>query len=346
MTSKEFLKECRSGALRGVYLFIGDEEYMKNHCLHAARKALFGDEEDDPFNRTVLSGENDDFLFDLAEQTAAMPMFAEKRMIELHAVNYPKLSRSDLDMLIPTLEELKDSEDTVLILYAEKDEFDAGQLPKRPSALYKSFEPVSKAVIFDYEPPYALAQWVCRHFAAAGVECSPDTAEKLVAYCSRDMYTLAGEAEKLICYTLSAGRKTADPRDIETVCCGKSIDGAFDFTNALMRGDAANASRLLTRMKEKRVKSENILGGVIDTLSGMYAVKVLRDEGLSQDEIASKLALNPYRVKNFDLASKNKKVTRLEGALKLCMEADLKIKSSPIDDYTVLDRLVVRLCRV
>ena len=354
LSAKDFTKECKAGTLCGAYLFFGEEEYLKNHCLHAARRALFGEEEDDPFNRTVISGEDDGWLEALAEQVSSMPMFAEKKLIELHAVPYNKLTEKEFEELFDLLRVQNESEDSVLILYAESGEFDAGPVKKKPSELYKRFdklnknksEDIVKTVFFDYETPAALNSWVVRHFAASGVSCTPETAAKIIEYCSKDMYALSGETDKLICYTLADGRTAVRAEDIEKVCCGKQIDGAFDFTDALMNGGSARACRLLSNMKEKRVKPEIILGGVVDTLGNMFTVKTLSDGGLTAEQIEAKTGLHHYRVQALLCAVRQKKTARLQRALGLCMEADLQIKSSALDDYTVLDKLVMRLCRV
>ena len=83
----------------------------------------------------------------------------------------------------------------------------------------------------------------------------------------------------------------------------------------------------------------------MDTLSGMYTVKLLTAQGLSKEEIASKTGMHSFRVKKFFDATVGKSAQRLAKALELCLSADLQIKSS-LDSYTVLDRLVLRLCRV
>ena len=210
----------------------------------------------------------------------------------------------------------------------------------------KNFEKHCTVVQFGYESQQALSAWLMKRFEASGVRCSTQTAEKMIAFCSRDMFALSNEADKLICYTLAAGRTEADPRDIEDVCCGQSIDGAFDFTDALLKRDAARACRLLKGMEGRREKPEAILAGVIDTLGNMFTVRRLIEEGYTQKDISEKTGLHPFRVGNFCEATAGKKSSRLERALKLCAEADTQIKSGGLDNYTVLERLVMRLSRI
>ena len=345
MTPKELQKACKSGAVKGGYLFFGPEEYMKSRCLELLKKAVVG-EGDDPFNHVKVSAENSGWMDTLIEQVSSLPMFAEKKLVELHSVNYNRLSSSDSEELFALLSSLPDYEECVLVLYAVTGEFDEGRLPKAPSALYKKFAGLLTPVFFDRESAAGLNSWVCRHFAAMKVFCPSETAAELIAYCSEDMYALAGEIEKLACYTLSKGSDQIDPADIPYICCGKSIDGAFAFTDALLAGKSSKAAKLLSDMKLKRERPETILGGVVDTLSGMYTCKCLSEAGLTKEEIGSKTGLHTFRVDRFLKATAGKSTARLEKALALCMDADMKIKASPINDYTVLDRLVMRLCRV
>ena len=273
-------------------------------------------------------------------------MFAPKKLIELHGVDYRRLPPKELADLLDVLQLLPEHEECVLVLYTVGEEFDAGQPPRRASALYKKLEELVTPLCFEYESESDLCSWVLRHLQASGISASPGDARKIVEFCSKDMFNLSNEVEKLICYTLQKGQKILDPSDIEQVCCGRSIDGAFDFTDALLHGQSERACRLLAGMKEKRDKPENILGGVVDTLSGMYTVKLLTAQGLSKEEIASKTGMHSFRVKKFFDATVGKSAQRLAKALELCLSADLQIKSSSLDSYTVLDRLVLRLCRV
>ena len=279
-------------------------------------------------------------------QMAAASSRLGKKLIELHGVDYRRLPPKELADLLDVLQLLPEHEECVLVLYTVGEEFDAGQPPRRASALYKKLEELVTPLCFEYESESDLCSWVLRHLQASGISASPGDARKIVEFCSKDMFNLSNEVEKLICYTLQKGQKILDPSDIEQVCCGRSIDGAFDFTDALLHGQSERACRLLAGMKEKREKPENILGGVVDTLSGMYTVKLLTAQGLSKEEIASKTGMHSFRVKKFFDATVGKSAQRLAKALELCLSADLQIKSSSLDSYTVLDRLVLRLCRV
>lgn len=343
LTPRAFQKAAKEGKLCGNYLFFGEEDYLKSHALSLARDTLFP--EDDPFNHTKISAEDASWLDTLEEQAMSLPMFAEQKLTELHSVNYTKLAPRDLERLAAILNDNAGQRENVIVLYAGAEDFDPGTA-KAPSAAYKALSAVAVPVRFAYEGEYNLVSWVIRHFSANGVGCSPAAASAVIAFCSKDMLALSSEVDKLSFYTLAAGRKEVEPRDIPEVCCGKNIEGAFDFTDALMSGDSGKAARLLSSMKARKERPEIVLAGVTDTLSKMYIVRVLAGEGMDDKTIAQKTGVHPYRVSMLRKAGAGKSAGRLEKALELCLEADLKIKNTGLDDYAVLERLVMRLCRV
>ena len=169
----------------------------------------------------------------------------------------------------------------------------------------------------------------------------------MVEKCGTDMFSLANEVKKLSYFTLSKGEKQVDGADIDRVCCTGKEEGAFDFTNAIMDGNAPRALELLIDMRRRKEKPEMVLSAVIDTVSRMYLVKQLMQTGKSHAEITKLLSeKSEYRVKLAAQSCAKKSEKRLQKALEICAEADLKIKSTPLDKFTVLEILVLRLCRV
>ncbi|MBQ9468285.1 MAG: DNA polymerase III subunit delta [Clostridia bacterium] len=345
MTAKEFFKLCRTGSPSGCYLFYGQEEYAKKEALFALRRTLF-EGGDDPFNRVMLDGTAPDLFDALAGQIALLPVFAEKKLVEVHSFNFVKAPKSALDDLCTVLSELKYHEECVVVLYAESGEFEAFRSYKKPSDAYTLFEHAVQYVAFDPLSGQELSDRVRRQCAERGVTCTPEQASALIDFCSDDLSTLKNETEKLICYTLFTGRTAVDAADIPEVCCGTHTYGDYDFTDALMASDAKTAYRILSKMKDRKVAPESILGGVLDQLANMYTVRTMLDRGSALPEIVRLTGMKEFRVKKYAFAVRNRRAQRLKKALGVCMEADLQIKNSPLDKYTVIDKLVLRMSRV
>ena len=148
-------------------------------------------------------------------------MFAPKKLIELHGVDYRRLPPKELADLLDVLQLLPEHEECVLVLYTVGEEFDAGQPPRRASALYKKLEELVTPLCFEYESESDLCSWVLRHLQASGISASPGDARKIVEFCSKDMFNLSNEVEKLICYTLRLYRRPAaraERKGLQTAC--------------------------------------------------------------------------------------------------------------------------------
>ena len=295
MTANEFLKSALSGP-SGCFLFFGEEEYTKLSCLSALRKALFGTE-DDPFNHHKIVCTEPGWEARLLDAVDALPVFADKKLVELHCLPFSSLSESQLGELVDMFARAKAEGDTVLVVYALGEELNVGSLPKKPSALYKKLTQSLEPVSCERQTPGRLVGWVGRHFAAEGVFASTMVCQEIVDRCGTDMFFLANEVQKLAFFTLSKGEKNVLESDIALVCCTGKESGAFDFTNAILDGNAPRALELLTDMRRKKEKPEIVLGGIIDTLSSLFLVKRLLEAGKKHAEISQDTGLHEYRVK-------------------------------------------------
>ena len=152
MTVTELKNQIKLG-LCGAYLFYGEEGYLKRHYLNSVRSALIPDPDAAAFNHIILRADENDLSFESLESTfAAMPMMAEKKLVEIHGVDFTKITASDKDAFVSALESLEDYPFNVVVIFTEESELNPGT-PKKPSAVFKALSAVSKPVQFSYESP-------------------------------------------------------------------------------------------------------------------------------------------------------------------------------------------------
>ena len=345
---KSFAAACKAGELRGAYLFFGEEEYTKQNALRAARKAMFPDEYAREMGSVKVSGENvlfDEWFGNLQGELLSLTMFCSEKLIEVHAVNYGALTEGQQQKLLEALDTV--DEGTCVILYALPEEFEPGDAfpaGKNLTATDKRFLESSVQLLeFPHEQPARLCKWVCSHFASAGIFCEPYVATGFIDYCSADMFTLSGEIEKLSCYLLGQGRKQVTEADYKAVCRSGKLVGAFDFTNAVLNGQTSEAMSLFFDMKRRKEKPENILGGIADTVGGMFQCRLLEGRGLEPDAIAKELGMHPYRVRLFLKAAGRFRKAQLKAVIDRCSEADRRIKASVGDKYLILELLILEI---
>lgn len=333
MTPTEFRSELKKAA--GGYLFCGEEGYLKRHYLTALRGQL--GVEGDVFNHVRLT-EQTYSPEALAAAVESLPMMAEKKLIEVSGLFLSDMKEADLEELCAILSLLPHYEYTVLVLLCEPDELAIGT-PKQPTKAFARLGEVVKPVVFNHETPARLASWVAKHFAAEQIVAPPDTVTLLLDRCGCDMYALSSEIEKLSCYLKAKGRERLETEDVIRVSSESPQIAAFDFANAILDAQADKAFSILNELKRRKEKPEILLGGISHVIADLTVVKTLLDAGMTATAIASRLKMHEFKAKLYVKSAARTDASALRLLAERCYEADLKIKSTGLDSYAVLDRL-------
>lgn len=339
MTPNEFRNELKKPS--GCYLFCGEEDYLKRHYLSALRKAVIT--EGDVFNHIIINSDNysPERLFGAIE---ALPMMSDKKLIEITSVDIAGMNESELEELSNVLSQIGKYEYNVVLIYTEPFEFSLGN-KKQLSKEYSCLKDHVKVVAFDRESPARLASWVTKHFTAELIVAPPDEVKLLMDRCSCDMYTLASEIDKLSCYLKANGREKLTVDDILTVCGERKEIAAFDLANAIIARNGKAAFAVLHQMKLEKEKPEVLLSGVSRTIGDMLIVKTLLSGGMNSSEISRKTSIHEYRVSLYAKSASGIEIERLNELVERCYEADKLIKSTSLDSYTVIERLVTEVVR-
>jgi len=346
MTPNDFGKLIKN-TLHGVFLFYGEEQYLKQHYTNLVKKNI----SPDGANTVLFSGESCDLqsLCSQVADTAFMPsMDMSKRLIILFDIDWKKTEEEDFLYFEEVAAELKDQQDCVVIIDTRPENFDAGS-EKKPSKLLSRLSKSLTAVNFSKESPAKLAVWVQKHFAAFKVTADMAVCNTVVKHCGRDMTTLNNEITKLACYVLYNGRNTVTEQDVYTVSGSVNEIDTFDFSNAILNNESERAFEILSDMKLRREAPELILSVMTKVYMDLYTVKLLLEDGLLKGDIAQRLKMHDYKAGLYTARAKALSRNGLEKAISLCHEADLKIKSADLDSYAILDVLMIKLsmtCRL
>ncbi len=336
MTANEFKAELKH--LSGGYLFCGEEEYLKRHYLQAAQDAVTA--RDDVFNRIVFNADNYS-AGRLMTAVESLPVMSDRKFITLTDLPFPEMREEELEDLTEVLGKLSSYEYNVLILSADADRFDIGT-PKQPSGLFKRFSALLKPVLFPRQTPARLAAWTVRHFTAELIVAPPDAVDALIAACGCDMTSLSSEIEKLCWYLKSLGREKLTTADVALVTAGSREIAAFDFANAVLDGKVSEAFSILTELRLRKERPEIILGGISRVICDLRLVRELLEEGADAQRIAQRLRMHPVKVKLYVRSASRTDAATLRRLAAICYDADVRIKSTPLQSYDVLDRLTVQ----
>ncbi|MCL2518697.1 MAG: DNA polymerase III subunit delta [Oscillospiraceae bacterium] len=341
MDAAEFRALVKSNKLRGGYLFYGDEEYMKQYCLSAVYKALIPDESLDVFNYIKFDSDNYSASV-LSNSIISLPMLNKFKLIELRGLDIGGMNETEFEDFCSVLADQYNYDYNIIIVYMQADSFNAGTA-KSPSKLLTTLSKYLIPVVFEYETPAKLIKWIQQHFAAENIFCDTDMCEELIRTAGRAMVRLNSEIEKLCAYILFHGRDKVQQHDIANVTAYTKTIDPFDFANAILEGNTDAAFYILTDMKQKKEKHEIILGSISRVYDELYVIKTMADNGLTQQTISAQTKIHEYKVGIYLRCAAKYDVEVFEKAVELCHEADIKIKSTTLESYMVLDRLVVEL---
>jgi len=339
MNAAEYRKQLKTG-LSGTFLFCGEEEYMKRFCLTETRKSITEDDSEAAFNIIRFSATGSDFSFGRISDTLSVPpFFCAKKLTELHDLDFPSIGESSIVELEKIIFKTTGNNENIFILYAAAGEFEAGT-EKRRTKLYDRFSQLLTVVEFGYETPAKLAVWLSRHFQAENIIAEPEQCNALIQRCGFAMYTLSGETAKLCAYIHAAGRNKLTDSDIRLVTCVTTDEEEFALSNAVLECDTQRAFRIMADLKAKKEKPELILAGISGVLCGLKLIRVLSEEGFSARDIAQKTKIHEYKVGLYQKNLRRRSPEELDTLLEICVDTDIKIKSTGLDNYMLIDRMI------
>ncbi len=338
----DFRKELKA-APTGGYLFFGEEDYMKSASIRMARQAVA---EIAPAMATFNDIRLDGMDFTPAALLDAMtvpPMGADRKIITVTGLSFNTLRASELDKLCEALSEIPDYPYNLVILSAAADTLDSGNLPKKPSELLTTLSEYLRPVYFERNTPAKLYGWVQKHYLHGGVQADPNVCRFTVEYCGRNMFTLAGEIEKVAFYVRAKGRDTATEADVRTAAIPAMEYDAFAFTNAITDRRRADALDILADLKLRRVEPLYILSEVSRVVCDLMSVRTMSDGGRTAAEISAALKMHEYRVGIYLKQARKTDPALLRNAVIAAEAADRALKRSAADGYGIIERLICSL---
>jgi DNA polymerase-3 subunit delta len=325
-TPQAVRKQLAQGKADSIYLIVGDDEAEMSH-LSADVSALVEDELR-AFNlERMYAGEKGVTTASIVESARTLPMMADRRVIVvLRAERILKPKRRGKDEP-PDDDEEPAGDLDVLEAYVQKPEplttlvFVASDVD-RSRRLYKSIQKHAtivecwglkggKDARVDLRQVARTAEALVRQAVAdAGQQIDPAAARLVAERAGIDIATLRGDLERLLLY--AAGKPKIDLRDVQEIVSAETAQDDWAVTNAIQRGDTAEALRQVALALES--------GGVPYMILGQLGWFV-----------REKLPGTDSR--------------RVPAAVEALFRTDLELKSSGGDPRVLLERLVVELCR-
>lgn len=340
MTQKELKIHLKGNDLGGIYIFCGEEDYLKRHYSAQLRERILTDPAFAPFNHLTFEGSAIDFDL-LLDAVKSPPMMADFKLIEWDRADFEAMKEETLEAFASLSALVSEHPYTVLLFRASVSELNPGTA-KRPSSLYKRLSELATTVTFDVATDAQLIAWLGSHFAHEGLSATAEALRTMLSRIGHSMEILASELDKLACYCRVHKISVVTPELVMLICGSSAEDDAFGLSNALLSGNSRAAYACLYDLRRRRVEPMLVLGQLTRLFTDLAAVSLLLSEGGSVASVASTLSMNEYKAGLYVKAAKARSEASLRRAVALCREADLAVKAGA-DAHLRLDRMIAEL---
>lgn len=345
LATDELKRRLKDGDTQGVYIFSGDEEYMKRYYF-SQLCACAGES----VNVTVLRDTLD--FGQLCDELVSVPMqefslFDEpseknvenKRVIKLDSPDFSKFSDREKNELCTLLEDV--GKMSIVVIYFSNIDSVKG---KSNSAIIKKLS--ENALVCEFHRAKlgdaALLRWIKRKLEKEKISANPDVIYYICESIGTDMCLLDFELQKLTAYLLHNGKNTACREDVDFVCIKNTEAITFDVTNAISAQSFEQGVLALSKLKASKTEPLYIFGAIVKLASDMALVSTLEAQGQTLTEIAKSTGLRDFVVKRHSDFLRKKGADFANKFNRLCLDADSKLKFGA-DGYLVLENLLFRV---
>lgn len=338
MNYSSFLKEISDGDLSSPYLFIGEEEYLMRHSILLLKKKYI-DEGFETLNYISLEGKDSD-LDDLINACETLPFMNEKKLVILKNV-MEFIERIDYreDELYKYIDNLGDYLILVFI--------DGENKIKKNRKIYKFFKKRDSFVEFSQLKARDLNNWINSILNKHNKNINPVDREYFIqesSYNSRNIDVNLYDLENQLLQIIDHGKDELIHRDSIDKVLIRSIDtNIFQLLDAINTFNGDRALYIFNQMYKNNEPILKILFMITRQIRLILGYKLYREKGYGNKSIQEKLGIKAFEYRKISGIANRFDIITLKKIMEELLEADIKIKSTSLDDKLIMEILIVNL---
>jgi DNA polymerase III subunit delta len=320
MNIQELVNDLKNRKFKPVYLLHGEEAYYIDKISDYIEQNVLTDAEKG-FNQSILYGKDTDVMT-ILNSAKRFPMMSEYQVIlvrEAQDLKWGKDGEDDKKSADPLLAYLENPLQSTILVFCYKH----GKFDKRKKT-YKAID--KKGLVFESAEIYEnkVAGWVEDFVRERSYRIQARAAALLGEYLGNDLSKVANELEKLMLNYPSGSEITAENVQ-DNIGISKEYN-VFELQNALARRDVFKVNQIIQYFASnpKANPMPMVLGALNTYFSKVLKYHYAKDK--SQQGLARELGVNPYFVKDFEIAGKNFDKFKIFQVISYLRECDLRSK--------------------
>lgn len=332
---RQLKKDLSQGTLGNLYLFHGEEAYLRDYYLEQMRTKLLpqGMEE---FNYHQLQGKGLT-VQRLSEVVDALPMMSPRTLVVVWDYDLFKAPEAERNAMAQLLSDLPDYCCLVFVYDILAYKSDA-----RMKKLAGAIKERGQVVQFARQGQSDLVAWIGRRFRALGHEIDTADAQYLIFLCGDLMNGLIAEIGKIGAY---AKNRRVTRQDIDAVAIPIIDAVVFQMTDALTRHQMDKALSVLADLLRLQQAPIMILAVLGKHFRQLYSARVALESGKTSRWVMDLWGMrSPYPADKLMEGARRHGLDWCRTAMRRCAETDLAMKSvAGADAKDLLVSLVLEL---
>ncbi len=327
----QITKDIKAGNLKPIYFLMGEEPYYIDKLTEFIEQNVLEEHERD-FNQSILYG-RDVTMEDVIGTAKRFPMMADRQVVVVREAQ--ELSRT-IDKLEAYAE---NPQPTTVLVFAYKYK----TLDKRKK-ITKLLDKVG--VVFESKKLYEnqVGDWIKRVLSGQGYSIDNKAVAMLVEFLGTDLSKINNELDKLK-IILPKGH-TFTPNDIEENIGFSKDFNNFELRKAIGEKNQVKAYQIVDYFAQNPKDNPLVVttGLVFGFFSQLLQYHGLKDK--SQMNAAKILKVNPYFVKDYEVAFRNypmKKVSAIVSALRTIDVKSKGVGAASTSQHDLLKELLITI---
>jgi DNA polymerase-3 subunit delta len=327
----KIVNDIKGGNIKPIYFLMGEEPYYIDKLSEYIEANVLSEEEKG-FNQTVLYG-RDVSIEDIVSTAKRYPMMADRQVVIVKEAQ--ELSRT-IDKIESYVENPMPS--TVLVFCYKYKTLDKRK--KVTKLLAKN------GIVYESKKLYEnqVGDWIKRVLAGKKYTIEPKASAMLVEFLGTDLSKINNELEKLQ-IILPAG-SVISAKDIEENIGFSKDYNVFELRKAIGERDQLKAYKIADNFAQN--PKDNPLVMTTGLVFGFF-VQLLKYHGLKDKNpknVASVLGVNPFFLKDYDVAVKNYPMRKVSQIVASLRDTDVKSKGVGANSLSQADLLREMLYKI
>jgi len=225
--------------------------------------------------------------------------------------------------------------ENVLLIYAPYEKLDERK------KVVKELKKSSPYIKIDPPNEFNLAEYVKNELAAQGIAAHHSVINEFITRTKSDVDRIMTELQKLKAFFLQQPNPELTVETLAELVSITPEDNVFLLTEALINKNQQQAYRIFKDLMIQKEEPIKLIVMIANQFRLLKQIQTLAANGLYEKDIASRLAVHPYRVKLARQQAQNFTPAELDRYLKRLGSADIQVKSGFIESELALELFIL-----